>query len=179
LKKTGMLKQILIVTSFALSAHHSYAQLLQLKVSDDKHHLVTADGKPFFWLGDTGWELFHKLNKEDATAYFKKRSEQRFNVIQAVVLAEADALHTPNAYGNLPFVADDLSKPNDKYFRYIDSLIDIAASYHLYIALLPTWGDKVFKDSWGKGPEIFNPINAFEYGKWIGASLKTKQILSG
>jgi hypothetical protein len=174
LKKTGMLKQILIVISVALSAHHSYAQLMQLKVSDDKHHLVTADGKPFFWLGDTGWELFHKLNKEDATAYFKKRSEQGFNVIQAVVLAEADALHTPNAYGNLPFVADDLSKPNDKYFRYIDSLIDIAASYHLYIALLPTWGDKVFKDSWGKGPEIFNPTNAFEYGKWIGARFKNK-----
>src|SRR5205823_14903635 len=108
-----MLKHIFIVIAFALTGHQSYAQLKRLKVSDDKHHLVTADGKPFFWLGDTGWELFHKLNKEDATAYFKKRSEQGFNVIQAVALAELDGLHTPNAYGSLPFIDSDLSKPNE------------------------------------------------------------------
>ncbi len=152
----------------------SFAQLQQLKVSSNKRHLVTADGKPFFWLGDTGWELFHQLNKEDAIVYFKKRSGQGFNVIQAVALAELDGLHSPNAYGNLPLIDADLSKPNEKYFQYIDSLIDIAASYHLYIALLPTWGDKLFKDSWGKGPEIFNPSNAYTYGKWIGNRFKNK-----
>ncbi len=169
-----MLKQVLITLVFALMVQLSPAQLLPLKVSRDKHNLITTDGKPFFWLGDTGWELFHKLTKEDATAYFKKRSEQGFNVIQAVVLAEADGLHTPNAYGNLPFINDDLTKPDEKYFRYIDSLIDIAAGFHLYIALLPTWGDKVFKDFWGKGPEIFTPDNAFAYGRRIGERFKNK-----
>jgi hypothetical protein len=24
-----------------------------------QHYIVTADGQPFFWLGDTAWELFH------------------------------------------------------------------------------------------------------------------------
>ena len=152
----------------------STAQLPRLKVSVNKRHLITADGKPFFWLGDTGWELLHKLNKEDATAYFKKRAEQGFNVIQTVVLAELDGLHSPNAYGNIPLIDDDLTKPNEKYFTYIDSLIDIAASFHLYMAILPTWGDKLFKDGWGKGPEIFNPENAYSYGKWIGNRFKNK-----
>src|SRR5437867_4882460 len=118
-----MLKTLFVLLSFAILTQKCFAQLQQLKLSSDRHNLVTADGKPFFWLGDTGWELFHKLNKEDATAYFKKRSEQGFNVIQAVVLAELDGLHTPNAYGNLPFIDDDLTKPNEKYFQYIDSLI--------------------------------------------------------
>ena len=173
----NMLKQILILF-FLFPVHdNSYSQLLQLKVSDDKHHLVTSDGKPFFWLGDTGWELFHKLNKADATAYFKKRSEQGFNVIQAVALAELDGLHTSNNNGDLPFLDDDLNKPNEKYFQYIDSLIDIAAGFHIYIALLPTWGDKVFKDFWGKGPEIFHPDNSFIYGKWIGNRFKNKANL--
>src|SRR3954451_15864908 len=108
-----MSKPIRLIIVFLLFSCISFGQLLQLKVSDDKHHLVTVDGKPFFWLGDTGWELFHKLNKEDATAYFKKRSEQGFNVIQAVVLAELDGLHTPNTYGDLPFIDDDLAKPNE------------------------------------------------------------------
>jgi hypothetical protein len=30
-----------------------------LKISTDKRHLVKKDGSPFFWLGDTAWELFH------------------------------------------------------------------------------------------------------------------------
>lgn len=37
-----------------------------LKVSENKHFLVYEDGKPFFYLGDTAWELFHRLNREDA-----------------------------------------------------------------------------------------------------------------
>ncbi len=169
-----MFKQISLTVFLLFACIICFAQLQQIKVSANKRHLVTADGKPFFWLGDTGWELFHKLKKEDATAYFKKRADQGFNVIQAVALAELDGLNSPNANGDLPLVDNDISKPNDKYFKYIDSLIDIAASYKIYIALLPTWGDKVFKDFWGKGPEIFNPSNAYGYGKWIGNRYKNK-----
>ena len=36
--------------------------LPRLKISDNKRFLVTADGKPFFWLADTAWEIFHRLN---------------------------------------------------------------------------------------------------------------------
>ncbi|MCW3120097.1 MAG: hypothetical protein JWM28_4179, partial [Chitinophagaceae bacterium] len=164
----------ILLTFILLINYSAFSQLQQLNVSTDKHQLITTDGKPFFWLGDTGWELFHKLNKEDATAYFQKRSEQGFNVIQAVALAELDGLHTANAYGDLPFINDDLTKPNERYFQYIDSLIDLAAGYHLYIALLPTWGDKVFKDFWGRGPEVFNPATAYAYGRWIGNRFKNK-----
>ena len=53
-------------------------------------------------------------------------------------------------------------------------MIDLAARYHLYIALLPTWGDKVFKNYWGVGPEIFNPTTAKSYGKWIGDRYKDR-----
>jgi len=150
----------------------SRAQMLRLEVSPDHHHLMTSDGKPFFWLADTGWELFHKLAKQDAIVYFAKRAQQGFNVIQAVVLAELDGLHMPNANGDLPFRNDDVHQPNEGYFQYMDTLIAIAESYHLYIALLPTWGDKVFTDWWGKGPVIFNPTNAYVYGQWMGRRYK-------
>ena len=63
-----------------------------LKVSDNKRFLVTADGRPFFWLGDTAWELFHRPTREDVSRYLRKRAEQRFTVIQAVALAEFDGL---------------------------------------------------------------------------------------
>jgi hypothetical protein len=159
-----------------MSLAQSFTPVTQhLRVSDDRRHLVFASGKPFFWLGDTGWELFHRLTYTEAKKYFSVRAQQGFTVIQAVVLAEFDGLHTPNANGHLPLENDDPLQPREPYFLFVDSVIDLAAQYGLYIAVLPTWGDKLFKDKWGTGPEIFNRENAKKYGAWIGNRYKNKK----
>lgn len=145
----------------------------QFNISPDKHSLL-KNGKPFFWLGDTAWELFHRLNREEADMYLKRRSEQGFTVVQAVILAEMDGLHTPNAYGETPLVNDDPAQPNEGYFKHVDYIIDKAAEYNINIALLPTWGDKVFKNNWGTGPEIFSKNNAAVYAKWLAHRYKNK-----
>ena len=139
-----------------------------LKVSDNNRFLVRQDGTPFFWLGDTAWELFHRLNREEADKYLKRRAEQGFTVIQAVALAEFDGLKEPNPYGETPLLNNDPTKPNEAYFKHIDYVVDKAAQYGLMIGFLPTWGDKVFKDRWGNGPEIFNTDNARAYGGYLG-----------
>src|SRR5690349_10528904 len=82
----------------------SSRRLQRVRVSDNHRFLVTDDGAPFFWLGDTAWELFHRLTREEAAAYFANRQRNRFNVVQAVALAEFDGLGTPNAYGELPLI---------------------------------------------------------------------------
>lgn len=146
----------------------------QFTLSDNQHFLL-KDGKPFFYLGDTGWELFHRLNREQADNYLKKRAAQGFTVIQAVVLAEMDGLHTPDPYGNRPLLNDDPAKPNEAYFKHVDYIIDKANEYGLAIGLLPTWGDKIFKGTWGKGPEIFTTANAKQYGTWLANRYKNKR----
>ncbi|MEP7257911.1 MAG: DUF4038 domain-containing protein, partial [Flavitalea sp.] len=146
----------------------------QFSVSGNHRYLLKG-GKPFFWLGDTAWELFHRLNREEASRYLQRRSEQGFTVIQAVALAEFDGLHKPNAYGHLPLADNDPLKPNEQYFQHVDYIIDKADSLNMNIALLPTWGDKVFKDQWGMGPEIFNITNASAYGTWIGNRYKNRK----
>ena len=145
----------------------------QFTVSANQHYLL-KDGKPFYWLGDTGWELFHRLTKQEANEYLKHRAEQGFTVIQAVVLAELDGLHTPNANGDKPLIDDDPTKPNEAYFKQVDYVVAKANEYGLNIAMLPTWGDKVYKNTWGVGPVIFNISNAKIYGKWIGNRYKDK-----
>ncbi len=144
------------------------ASFAQLRVSGNNRFLITKENKAFFWLGDTAWELFHRLSREEADLYLKNRSDKGFNVIQAVVLAELDGLNDPNAYGEIPLENNDPNKPREAYFQHVDYVINKAASLGMYIALLPTWGDKIFKDRWGIGPEIFNRDNAKSYGKWIG-----------
>lgn len=143
-------------------------QLPRIRVSDNGRFLATETGAPFFWLADTAWELFHRLTREEAAHYFATRQRQRFNVIQAVALAEFDGLRTPNAYGDLPLINDDPTQPNERYFAYLDELIKLAAAHDLYIGLLPTWGDKVNHRQWGKGPVVFNEANAHVYGRYLG-----------
>lgn len=163
---------IIAVTALMLSSAHAQTSL---RVSDNQHYVVTTDGKPFFWLGDTAWELFHRLNREEADYYLQHRANQGFTVIQAVALAEFDGLVAPNPYGEIPLRNNDPAQPNEAYFQHTDYIIDKAAQYGLYIGLLPTWGDKVFKDRWGKGPEVFTPQNARVYGQWLGQRYKTRK----
>ena len=144
----------------------------KLIVSDNHRFLQFQDGTPFFYLGDTGWEFFHRLNYKEAEIYLENRRQKGFTVIQAVILAELDGLNTPNRNGDKPFIDNDPGRPNEAYFAFADSLIRLAESKGIFIGLLPTWGDKVDKGSWGKGPEIFNPGNAFAYGKFLGDRYK-------
>lgn len=146
---------------------------LRLKVSSNRRFLVHADGRPFFYLGDTAWELFHRLNREEADRYLENRARKGFTVIQAVVLAELDGLKTPNPYGELPFLTEDASQPNEKYFRHVDYIVDKAASLGLYVGMLPTWGDKV--GNYGK--YFFHEGNARAYGRFLGRRYRDKPMI--
>jgi hypothetical protein len=149
--------------------------LPDLKVADDQRHLVTRDGKPFFLLGDTAWELFHRLTREEAEMYLKNRAAKGFNTILAVVLAEYE-FHLPNAYGELPLADNDPTKPREAYFQHVDWIVRKAADLGLYTAMLPTWGDK-WNRKWGKGPEIFTPENAAMYCEWLAKRYRDQPVI--
>ena len=163
-----------------------YEQPQLLKVSENKRFLTREDGSLFFWIGDTAWELFHKLNREDADLYLENRAEKGFNVIQAVALAELDGIMTENAYGRKPLLQNSLhaydptlpditgdSSGGYSYWNHVDYIVKKAQSLGLYIGFVCTWGDK-YNQMNGKGPELFNAQNAEFYGKWLGSRYKDK-----
>ena len=152
------------------------APLPLLGVSSNNRFLVQANGTPFFWLGDTAWELFHRATREEADFYLRKRAQQGFNVVQAVALAEFDGLSIPNAYGHLPLRDMDPAQPVEEYFEHVDWVVNKAASLGIYVGLLPTWGDK-WNKKWGVGPEIFTPENARVYGEWLGRRYGGRNII--
>jgi hypothetical protein len=152
-----------------LSADLSHGRL---KVSENNRYLIFEDGTPFFYLGDTGWELLHRLSKDETEKYLENRRSKGFTVIQAVILAELDGLNKPNSEGNRPLLDNDPLKPVEAYFEHVDWVIRKAAEKGLFIGLLPTWGDKVDPASWGIGPKIFNAGNAGIYGRWLGNRYK-------
>ncbi|WP_264778263.1 apiosidase-like domain-containing protein [Deinococcus aetherius] len=155
----------------------------RLTVSPDGRRLEYADGRPFLYWADTGWELFHRLNRDDARQYLQRRKEQGFTVIQAVALAELDGLTKPNAQGDLPLVGKDParpavtpgSSPNDPaqydYWDHVDYVVDQAASLGLVVALLPSWG------RWVNNEPIFTPASARSYGTFLGKRYKDKPVI--
>ncbi|TVQ00366.1 MAG: DUF4038 domain-containing protein [Balneolaceae bacterium] len=138
-----------------------------LRLSENKRFLVESDGEPFFWLGDTAWELFHRLDREMARYYLQNRADLGFTVIQAVVLAEENGLNDPNPYGEVPLFHHDPAQPNEAYFEHVDYIITLAYELGMYVAVLPTWGDK-WNLKWGQGPEMFTPENARIFGEFLG-----------
>jgi len=170
-----------LIPLLAASAIFS-APLPNLRVSDNRRFLVTESNRPFFWLGDTAWELFHRLNREDTGRYLANRAQKGYTVVQAVALAELDGLNDPNPYGHRPLAGNDPLKPdvregaNNDYWDHVDFIVSKANSLGLYIGFLPTWGDK-WNKKWGVGPEIFTPENAEKYGEWIGARYKNAGVI--
>ena len=138
----------------------------RLKVSDNRRFLVREDGTPFFYLADTAWNLVYVLTREDVDRYMENRAAKQFTVIMAWTLGEFDGLNVPNAYGATPLRKDsngffdprqpDVREDSYDYWDHVDYVIDRAHEHGLYVALLPTWGDKVTRQ-WGVGPEIFDP----------------------
>ncbi|TLD70633.1 DUF4038 domain-containing protein [Phragmitibacter flavus] len=151
-------------------------------MSENQRFLTTENGDPFFYLGDTAWELFHRLNREEADHYLTDRAQKGFTVIQAVALAELDGLNTPNAYGHRPFLNNDPTQPdlkdgpNNDYWDHVDHIIKKANTLGLRVGFLPTWGDK-WNLSKGAGPEIFTPANANLYGRWLGERYKKHGLI--
>lgn len=177
MKKAGLLICGLLLIS------HVYAQI---GVDPTGSYLVTKkDGKPFFMLADTGWELFHRLTREEAVHYLETREKQQFNVIMAVALAEINGLRAPNMYGSLPFKdletlewavtpGNDPAIPGEyDYWDHVDFIVEEAAKRGMYIGLLPTWGDKVAY-LWGEGPMVFynHPEAAYAYAKRLAERYK-------
>jgi hypothetical protein len=149
-----------------------------LKISDNHRFLQHEDGAPFFYLGDTGWELFHRLDRANADFYLTDRAKKGFTVIQAVALAEFDGIKQPNAFGHLPLENMNPAKPAVKdgeandYWDYVDYVVDKANELGMYIGFLPTWGS-----NWHDEKPLFNTENAYQYGYFLGKRYKNKQII--
>jgi len=156
--------------------------LSRLKVGENKRFLVTDDGRPFFWLGDTAWELFHRLDRGGADRYLKDRASKGFTVIQAVALAELDGHTVPNAYGHLPLTDLDpacpavTEGPGNDYWDHVDDVVDRANALGLRVAFLPTWG-RYWHDTVRDGKPLFDRKNAEAFGAWLGRRYRDKALV--
>ncbi|MHC4300159.1 MAG: glycoside hydrolase family 140 protein [Planctomycetota bacterium] len=146
-----------------------------LQVGKSGRFLEYDDGAPFFYLGDTAWELFHRLNRQQADMYLANRAKKGFTVIQAVVLAERGGLDEPNPYGALPLKDNDPEKPNQAYFEHVDYIVRKAEELGLIVGMLPTWGKYWSMNN--PRQAIFTEKNARSFGEFVGSRYRENSII--
>jgi hypothetical protein len=165
-----MMKRRIFLAAVAALSLQAVLPAQFLRVSDNHRFLVTDQGDPFFWLGDTGWEMLHRLDRGEMEYYLRNRAGKGFTVIQTVIVSEIDGLTFPNMEGNLPFEDFDPERPGEDYFSLVDYAVRKAAEFGLVLALLPTWHRYVLPGSHPLLNEeaVFNARNAYAYGKFLG-----------
>lgn len=105
-------------------------------------HFLEASGKPFFWQADTAWLLFSRLDTTEAELYLDDRARKGYNIVLAVGFVQG-GIDTTNRNGDNMFIDDDVTKPNEPYWGYVDSIVELAWQKGIRIAMVPAWGSYV------------------------------------
>jgi outer membrane protein assembly factor BamB len=149
---------------------------MRLKVSANGRYFVDQASRPFFYLGDTCWLLFQRINHQEVDEYLKDRAGKGFTVIQAYVIRGLDRRHPDgniSLLGEPPFIDRDPTKPNEAYFKNVDYIINRANELGLVMGLVTV-------KSWhvNKHPEkVFDEKNAYTFGKFLGERYKNNAVL--
>ena len=140
----------------------------RLQVSDNGRFLQFENGKPFFWMGETGWLLPERLDRENADFYLDGVRDAGFNVVQVQTV---DNVPAKNAYGALSmpqgfdFSCIDAEDAQNGYWQHFDYIIKKAEQNGIYIGMVCIWGGLVKNG-------LMNAEQAEAYGRFLAERYK-------
>lgn len=167
------MRKILLCISLMLTAILAKAEQPwkngRLMVSTNARFLQHANGAPFFWLGDTGWLLPQRLDRDEVGYYLKRCADAGYNVVQVQVI---NGVPSMNTYGQMALADGFAFKDTDRegvygYWNHMDYIIDTAARNGIYIGMVCIWGGLV------KGGAM-NVEQARSYGRFLAERYKDR-----
>jgi hypothetical protein len=115
-----------------------------VQVSPGKTFFEHADGTPFFWLADTWWKnLCKRMTWEGFQELTADRKAKGFSVVQIVCGPYPDEdFFAPSLEneGGQPYLAQDMSVVNPKYFDYADRRFKHLVDSGIVPAIVGAWG---------------------------------------
>jgi hypothetical protein len=143
-----------------------------IRVSENGRYFIDDSGKPFFWQGDTEWELFHLFTVSEARSLLLERKNQGFNVIQVMVTGvfpEWGQIKGMKPWdGMQAWLNNNPLTPDENYFMRVDSILAVAEEYGMMIVL----GVYHARDS---DAGRINSQNAQIWAKWIAQRYKNSK----
>ncbi|MCF7837513.1 MAG: DUF4038 domain-containing protein [Candidatus Marinimicrobia bacterium] len=115
-----------------------------VRTSPGKTYFEHADGTPFLWLGDTWWKcLCKRMTWEGFQELTANRKAKGFSVVQIVCGPYPDEnFFAPSLEneGGQPYLANDMSVVNPKYFDYADRRFKHLVDAGIVPAIVGAWG---------------------------------------
>ena len=105
-----------------------------IAISPNSRYFVNQDGSPFFWLGDTLWELIRLYSIVDARLVLENRKSKGFSAIQIMITGVGDGTK-PNLFNQKSWIDNDPAKPNENYFKHVDSIVNLGREMGLIFVL--------------------------------------------
>ena len=97
-------------------------QATTIRASEDGRYFIRPDGRPFFWLADTQWELLRLFPLEQVERILVNRRRLGFTCVQ-VMLVGVDPL--ANIAGDSPWQGGDPARPDERYFAHVDRAMEL------------------------------------------------------
>lgn len=167
-----MRKYILTILAAMLSMTTLHAQNKpwdngELQVSANNRYLQFKNGKPFFWLGETGWLLPERLDRVEAQYYLMQCRRAGYNMVQIQVLNGVPSYNIYGQSSNPDGWNMDAADPKGvySYWDHLDYIVDLAQQNGIYIGMVPIWGGLV-KDG------HMNVEEAKTYGRFLAERYK-------
>ena len=172
-RRTILISFLILASLMAVAAGKKADPVGRLAVSADGRFLQYADGRPFFWLGDTGWLLPERLDRDEAAYYLDRLAAAGYNVVQVQVI---NAIPAFNAYGQMSmpsgFNFEGIDRPGVYgYWDHMDYIIDQAARRGIYVGMVCIWGGMVKAG-------LMDADEARAYGKFLAGRYKDKKNIA-
>jgi hypothetical protein len=143
-----------------------------ISVSKNGRFFIGPDGEPFFWLGDTQWNLWRCHTASEASAILDNRRSTGFTVVQVMLNGwgaglEADPVFRvprPTAHGDA-YPERDLRRPNEAYFNHVDEIAAMAESLGLVLVIGLDHPRLL----------LASLSNAREWGRWVGERYRRRR----
>jgi hypothetical protein len=109
-----------------------------VRVSKSRTFLEHADGTPFFWLADTGWNAALLSTPGEWNQYITERSRQRFTAVQWVATEWRASPHGDRLHERA-FTGLDRIAVNPAFFQRLDAKVDALNRAGLLNAPVMLW----------------------------------------
>ncbi len=156
-----------VFSAEARSTVRSQAVSYPLKVAPSKRYLVDQHGHPFLIVGDSPQSMIVNLSLRDAKRFIADRKAAGFDALWINVLCQTYTAGRPDGstYDHIkPFTKpDDLSTPNETYFKRVDAVIRLAGEYGMTVFL-----DPIETGGWLSVLQANGPVKDFSYGQYLG-----------
>ncbi len=173
MKKITLLSMLFLFIAGNLFAQDPKPRIYQpwkngkLKVSENGRYLQHENGTPFFWMGETGWLLPEKLDRNEASYYLSGCRKAGYNVVQVQTVNGVPAINFYGQYSHPDgFNFKDINKKGVYgYWDHMDYIIKKAEQNGIYIGMVCIWGNLVKAG-------LMSVKEAEAYGKFLAERYK-------